>query len=287
VKYPGHLFLEETILQPSAEWGADAKAWLFLRIDSGKACWFDPQSPFLLEPGDTLLAPPGHHGVLRASRVTAVTIVYFRFCPELLAGFLTLGERVRAERFAEGGYAQPSVFRAADKVSREFAQICKREAEKNGPVLRSRLLQMAVAVLLQPERRAKANNNSVFLPASKRVELLLRHLSEAELLENAPAELAARCGCSPRHLNKLFRALFGVSLRSRQRELKLLKARQMLAESNMRVAEIAFASGFRELGIFSMAFKKRFGMTPTDWRRSQGDEIAKNGPSDDGPPASS
>jgi AraC-like DNA-binding protein len=266
VKYPGHLFAEETVLQAAAEWVLDAEAWMFLHLRAGEACWIHPADPCLLNAGDTLVVPPRDRGIVRASLITTATLVHFRFCPDLLAGFLTLAERVQVEQAGKARRARTRVFHLNHPISRDFAAFCAFDGDKSGPVARSRLLQIAVRVLTQCSA-VTDDEDAAFLPASKRAQLVFRQLSETELLEHSPAELARRCGCSVRHFNKLFRAHFGISLRVRQRELKLIKARQLLAETNMRVIEIATASGFRDQGMFSSAFKRRFGMTPGEWRR--------------------
>jgi AraC-like DNA-binding protein len=41
---------------------------------------------------------------------------------------------------------------------------------------------------------------------------------------------------------------------------------------------VAAACGYRHLGVFNALFKKRFAMTPTEWRREAGDSAYANGP---------
>jgi AraC-like DNA-binding protein len=278
VKFPGHLFPDERTLQPTAEWEIETDAWLFLHVHRGEACWIDARSPCLLNAGETLVLPPKHPGIVRASVVIAATIVYFRFCPGLMAGFLTLSERVRAERTSKTQRQRARVFGPTHRVSREFAQFCQVVKDRMSALARSRLLEIAITVLVEGEPLGVVEE-AAFLPASKRAELLFRQLSEAELLDHSPSALAARCGCSIRHFHKLFRGHFGVSLREQQRELQLLKARQLLAETPMPVIHIAAASGFREQGNFSSAFKRRFGVTPSAWRRAAATSLIE-GPSD-------
>jgi AraC-like DNA-binding protein len=115
----------------------------------------------------------------------------------------------------------------------------------------------------------------------------MRKLTEVELLECSAEDLAVRCGCSVRHVNKLLRGLLGMSLRAKQREIKLLKARQLLTETEVSVEEVARASGFRAQASFSMEFKSRFGMTPTEWRAQRGEGVVKNGHAEDRPQAPS
>lgn len=262
------------MLQPSGEWLVETGAWVFVRIAQGEACWMDGRTALLLGPSDVLIVPPSLRGTLRASQLTTLTTVCFQFRPDLLPGFLTMTERMRAELAA----ARPvgaRVFRANEEVAREFKTICDRPSDVDGAVARSRLLQLAVAVLVQPMIGARTAD-AVFHSAGKRVERLLQRISEAELLGFSARDLAAHCGCSARHFDKLFRGFFGSSLRAKQRELKLMKARQLLAESDMLVREVLLALGFEEQGGFSMAFKKRFGMTPTEWRRRNRESV-KNG----------
>jgi AraC-like DNA-binding protein len=49
--------------------------------------------------------------------------------------------------------------------------------------------------------------------------------------------------------------------------LRLLKARQLLSDPGLPVAQAAMDSGYRHLSLFNSLFKKRFGMTPTEWRQ--------------------
>jgi AraC-like DNA-binding protein len=86
--------------------------------------------------------------------------------------------------------------------------------------------------------------------------------------------------CSERHFSRLFREEFGVPFHARQIELRLQRARQLLADSNAKIINIAYDSGYRHLGLFNTMFKKRFGLTPVEWRRQY---VHKNIPSSPSP----
>ena len=100
-----------------------------------------------------------------------------------------------------------------------------------------------------------------------RFRRLVGQIPETELAGNTLAELSARLHCSERHFSRLFREEFGVSLRARQMELRLQRARHLLASSNAKIIHVALDSGYRHLGLFNILFKRRFGMTPSQWRR--------------------
>ena len=77
-------------------------------------------------------------------------------------------------------------------------------------------------------------------------------------------DLAGQLNCSERHFSRLFREEFGVPLRARQIELRLQRARQLLADSDAKIINVAYDSGYQHLGLFNVMFKKRFGMTPAN-----------------------
>jgi transcriptional regulator GlxA family with amidase domain len=104
----------------------------------------------------------------------------------------------------------------------------------------------------------------------ERVRNLIGKMTEAELADASLANLAAQVNCCKRQFSRLFRKEFGVTFHSRQIELRLQRAQQLLADTNTKVANIAFASGYRHLGLFNAMFKKRFGVTPSQWRRQNG-----------------
>ena len=62
--------------------------------------------------------------------------------------------------------------------------------------------------------------------------------------------------------------------------MRLQRARQLLVHSNAKIINVAYESGYRHLGLFNAMFKKRFGVTPSEWRQQNG---PKNPP---GPPRS-
>ena len=80
-------------------------------------------------------------------------------------------------------------------------------------------------------------------------------------------ELAGQLHCSERHFSRLFREEFNISLRARQTELRLQRARQLLTESDAKIINVAYESGYRHLGLFNALFKRRFGVTPSQCAR--------------------
>ncbi len=80
------------------------------------------------------------------------------------------------------------------------------------------------------------------------------------------ASLAARAGLSAFHLHRVFSATAGETPKQYTLRLRLGRAAAMLLTGNDSVLNVALACGFQSHEAFSRAFRRRFGMTPRDYR---------------------
>jgi len=89
-------------------------------------------------------------------------------------------------------------------------------------------------------------------------------------------ELAERLGVSDRHVRRIFEAQFGVSPLQYLQTRRLLTAKQLLADTDMPVTQVALASGFASVRRFNAAFAQHYRLNPTQLR-SQGTRPAGDG----------
>jgi len=92
---------------------------------------------------------------------------------------------------------------------------------------------------------------------------LLLHPEERHTIE----ELARRCLMNPTTLKAVFKAVYGDSLASHMKEHRLEKAAALLRQGDQSIAEIAAAVGYDSPSRFSAAFRERYHMLPTEYRR--------------------
>jgi AraC-like DNA-binding protein len=116
-----------------------------------------------------------------------------------------------------------------------------------------------------------------FLQPEEHMAQVFEELSEEEFLCLPADELASRFGCSRRHLTRLFHRFFGSSIADLRMELRLTKVASLLRNPHAKIIHIAEQCGFNQLSHFNFCFKRRFGMSPGQWR--------KNIPLQDGPTA--
>jgi transcriptional regulator GlxA family with amidase domain len=90
---------------------------------------------------------------------------------------------------------------------------------------------------------------------------------EARLDAPEPAAATARAlGLSPRRLEGLFRAGLGTTPGKHALDLRLQAARRMLTDTRHPVQEVALRAGFSSPAVFSRAFRRRFGQSPSRLR---------------------
>jgi AraC-like DNA-binding protein len=82
---------------------------------------------------------------------------------------------------------------------------------------------------------------------------------------------ARRAGLTPKQVQRLFEPT-GVTFSEFVLEQRLLLARQLLSSpgrGRAKIGSIAHDAGFGDLSYFNRTFRKRFDMTPSDWRHAQ------------------
>ena len=96
-------------------------------------------------------------------------------------------------------------------------------------------------------------------------EVLLRDLRHPPALE----DLARQVGTHEKRLSRVFRDHLGQTVFEYLRDTRLRAAMHFLAETSMGIGDIAEEIGFSTPGNFATAFRERFGITPSDWRRQR------------------
>jgi AraC-like DNA-binding protein len=260
-----HLVLYEKVLLPSAEWNVRLPGWVFLCARSGDGCLLSPGRPRLINEGDVLMKNQSARMQLRASRLGELRLQLFQIRSELLAGIVSPVERERLQ-FAAQGNGLLCHFPAASPLALQFTDLSSFAAVGDSLLVRCRMLNLAATVLvsqLPPEERVRVRGWT----ARERFQQLMKRIPEAQLQYHSAHELAVLCRCSVRHFRRLFRERFGDSLLPKKTELRLRRAQELLQHTDAKIIEVALESGFQHLGLFASAFKQRFGVTPSEWRR--------------------
>jgi hemolysin activation/secretion protein/AraC-like DNA-binding protein len=260
-----HLIIQELALRPSGEWQPDAHAWTVVRVAEGAGYSLQGSVARELNAGDMVVTGPATQLTIRASQLGNLKLEFYVVLPQFLNGLVTLAEWRQLEEASKQPYPKLAHFAAAEPPAQKFTRLA---AQKQRDCLSSRstMLQLwatSISHLLPPINTTTGQ----LVQLRDRFCELIGKMSEAELATRSLSELAEKLHCSERHFSRLFRKEFKVSLRERQTELRLQRASQLLADSNAKIINVAYESGYRHLGLFNAMFKRRFGLTPSAWRQ--------------------
>jgi len=100
------------------------------------------------------------------------------------------------------------------------------------------------------------------------VSRALRLIEEGALDEGRLEDLAARLGLGERQLRRLFLAHVGAGPQAVAANRRLLTAKQLISDTRMPLADVAFAAGYQSLRRFNDAIRTAYGVAPTEIRRA-------------------
>lgn len=130
----------------------------------------------------------------------------------------------------------------------------------------SRLKVLELLMLLSDIPRM---NREKMYCSVRQVELI-RHLRDHLVMERehyvSLAQLAAEHDISVSHMQKLFKQIYGVPVYRYIKEYRLEQAAVELVQTRKLVTQIAQENGYDNASKFSESFKKRYGMTPSQYR---------------------
>ena len=263
-----HLTLRLVRLKPSEKWvpGANGLSFVFLKEGGGK--YVSKAVTQHLARGDVLVlnGTPQDEGGLCADERGEMVFWFFAADFEHLFPLFASNEICLLQNVAEG-LKETRLYGASSPLAVECHKLLAAVPPQFNLDHRSQLLRV-VAAILSVEFKTAQPHRIGFVRPEEHILQVFEKLSASELLTLSVGELAARFGCSKRHLNRLFHQHFGFSVATMKMEMRLLKAASLLRDPDAKVINVAERCGFNHLGLFNTCFKRRFGATPGHWRKS-------------------
>jgi len=230
----------------------------FFEINYIKKGWcslFFAGKPVFLTKGDCIVIMPGkpHFFKVAEQGETALLQMSFSIKDKLII------EDVFQDKKNQNFLKFPS----SEELPQCLGSIGKR-LNSNSP-LKEQYIQLKLKelmILLKEAALNKHGGNERNTNAAAAMEYLENNFVADINLE----ELGNELGISSRGLRKIFRKEYGTSPIETLTELRLAKAEKLLAETNLKIIDIALASGFHSAQWFSRVFCKKIGMTPLHYR---------------------
>ncbi|KAA9130171.1 DNA-3-methyladenine glycosylase 2 family protein [Marinihelvus fidelis] len=194
----------------------------------------------------------------------------FNATPAPVAGELPDPETCRRARLSRDPRFDGEFFLAVSTTGIYCRPVCpaRPPAEKNVSYFRE--AAQAAQAGFRPCLRCRpeaAPGSAAWAGTGNTVRRALSLIHAGALNDGSVGELADRLGVGERYLRKLFERDLGVSPLDVALNRRLLFAKQLLAESDLPMTEVAFAAGFGSLRRFNSAVLDSFGMPPSRLRR--------------------
>ena len=120
-------------------------------------------------------------------------------------------------------------------------------------------------------RSLECDSRQVSLPLGNRDLRIIERAAEVLQREYAQAPrigcLARRVGMNDAKLCAGFKQVFGITISDYIRQLRMRRAKVLLEESGLSVIEIALEVGYNHASNFATAFRRYYGVTPSQARR--------------------
>ena len=237
-------------------------------IEHGSCRFFIEDNMYDLHDGDFLLIPPK----------------VFHFTRYLFGACLRIGIYFRLEdldselisHFADGAgfLSQMRIFQVPSDERREINRLAARMvAEENGFDARSPLmlrLQLQELLLLCSRVCLLLSEGPASIHTTDRQVLLAaRYINEHFRQQISAADIAAAAGFSPNYLSRKFREAAGIGVHDYLVFIRLRSAAFELISTDDSVTDIALRNGFSDSNYFKDVFKKKYSMTPREYRKTR------------------
>lgn len=267
--HEAHLTMREFAVPAGGEWLSPLAGWTVLQVKKGTGYHLLAQTNQALETGSVLLVAQGVKGRIRASQLNELTFHAFSIIPARLTGLITLFEQNALDLAIARKEPFIRIFPPHSPMALKMTEL-QAEQSREELQFRLKLLQIFAKMLgNELEQTVADGDNSA---ARSRLQLLLKQTPASELLEMNFDELAQRTRCTTRHLSRIFQELVGMTFREKRAELRLARARELLATGNSKVVDVALESGYKSLSLFNLMFSRRYGTSPGKWRQKNGSQ---------------
>ena len=237
-------------------------------IEHGSCRFFVEDTIYDLHDGDFLLIPPELFHYTR-----------YLFGPCLRSGIYFRAEDLSAELVSKvpGGiafFSQLRVFQVSAVRRRLISSLLERMAaeEQDFDDLSPLMLRYQLQELLLLCSRVcslLSENLADIHTTDRQVLLAARFINEHFRQQISAADIAAASGFSPNYLSRKFREATGIGVHDYLVFIRLRNAAFELISTDDSVTDIALRSGFSDSNYFKDAFKKKYGITPREYRKNR------------------
>ncbi len=214
---------------------------------------------FDVGPGDLLVLPIGEPHAYGSSEIRPWTIHWFHAVGDDIRDVLRELEFDVEHPVVYLGKS-PELVALFEELQREMAAGCA----PRDLLYASQLLTHLLGLMIRLRRAAKRENQD----ARSRVLQTIAHIRNRPQLTLSTDEAASMADLSVSQFSLLFRELTGESPKRFATRIKMIRARQLLAETGQSVQKISVELGFNDPLYFSRLFRSLNQISPSEFRKA-------------------
>ena len=206
--------------------------------------------------GDVILIPAGvlHENSYRCQKHTRIAIHFSnQYIPTAVLPFIKSGTILY-----RNSETAPAIHNLTEAMYKEF---------KNGDDFSDEIIKNYMNLLFLVIARNRKYYEGV-KTLSEDVETAKKYIHENYSSEITLKGTAEMIGISAEYLSRMFSAETGFGFCEYVNLVRLDSARMLLRSKNKSVAEVAYECGFNDSNYFSVKFKKMYGISPKDYKKS-------------------
>lgn len=180
------------------------------------------------------------------------------------------------ELFLNGDVAKNSIYIGSYnlKIADTIQQL---EAIKQNGIVRSLLLEGLVHMILALEIQQHTddtNNNDHERGTLSNTEMDLvceisKFINNYPELSLSITELTRKTGLSPSKLQEGFKLMHGTTVSDYIRDVRLLKAEELIKNTDLNISEVVYSIGFTSRSYFSKIFRRKYNCSPKQYKDKQ------------------
>ena len=235
-------------------------------VESGACRFFIENNMYDIHTGDFMLIPPDvfHYTRYLAGSCKRNVVHFYRDDAEdSVINLLPRGEEfLSAMRIFQTPEAYREQFNSLlSKMVNE-----RKIADERSEAMLKALLQ-ELLLLCSRECRFLLDIPTNIHTTDRQIVLAAQYISNHYMEHIDASDIAAAAGYSPNYLSQKFRKSVGIGIHEYLVFIRLQYAALELVTTNDSITEIAFRCGFSDSNYFKDAFKKKYGVSPREYRK--------------------
>lgn len=259
--------------------GESHPGWEFVYVEKGKVSVSADDATYILKNGEMVCHKPYEfHKVKPYEGKASVIILCFESSDEYMAYFNNkiLSVNQRQKQYLSDVADMGSVV-FLPKTPLEIVEDGQMDPSPGATPMNLQFIKNAIQVLLlslvNSDTTEKESRITEYEQVRQRTTLtrnIIAYLEENVNKQICLEDISSRFSYSLSSIKRIFKEETGSSIIAYLNDLRMEKAKERLKSSDISIGQLSFELGFSNIYYFSVAFKKKWGISPSGYREKNG-----------------